>query len=297
MPWGFKDIATRYVKAPKTPWDGGLRLGFDLEADALLDAATKVHCIEITDIDSDTVASYGPTEISAALEHLARAAGLVAHNGQSYDLPLLKRLYGWAPTDGCVVRDTLVLARLIFPAVGDLDDIVTGMATARGGTGIGKLRGRHSIEAWGARLGIAKVGVDIEDWSVWTQEMQARCAADVQICKALWHFLQPDGYSKYAVELEHRTAEVCDAIETAGVPFDVAGAQRLADRLRVRRAELRGPLQAQFPGVNLNSNQQLIPLFESRGWRPSKRTEKTGQPKLGDEVLTSIAVISSGTYK
>jgi DNA polymerase I-like protein with 3'-5' exonuclease and polymerase domains len=293
MAWGFTDIAARYIKAPKTPWNGGLRLVFDLEADALLDAATTVHCICIADLDSDTTAEYGPdqNQISAALEHLARAAALVAHNGQAYDLPVLAKLYGWAPPAGCVVRDTLILARLIFPAVGDLDDIVTGIAKARGGTGIGQLRGRHSIEAWGQRLNLAKVGADLEDFSAWSQELQDRCAADVQICKALWQFLKPDGYSRYAIELEHRAAEVCEAIAAAGVPFDSAGAQRLTDRLRVRRAELRGPLRAQFPGVNLNSNQQLVPLFESRGWKPSKRTEKTGQPKLGDEVLTSIATL------
>jgi DNA polymerase I-like protein with 3'-5' exonuclease and polymerase domains len=248
-----------------------------------------VHCIVIIDLDAGTIIEYGPKDILAALEHLARAAVLAGHNIQNYDLPMLKKLYGWVPPAGCIVRDTLILSRLIFPAIGDLDDIVTGMAKARGGTGIGQLRGRHSIEAWGQRFGLTKVGADIEDFSVWSAALQERCVADTKICAALWHFLQPDGYSKYAVELEHRTAQVCEAIEAAGVPFDVAGAQRLADRLRVRWAELREPLQAQFPDVNLNSNQQLIPLFESRGWRPSKRTEKTGQPKLGDEVLSSIA--------
>ena len=37
--------------------------------------------------------------------------------------------------------------------------------------------------------------------------MQERCAGDVVICKALWRFLQPDGYSREAIELEHRAAD------------------------------------------------------------------------------------------
>ena len=62
------------------------------------------------------------------------------------------------------------------------------------------MRGRYSLEAWGARLGIPKIGTDIADWSRWTPEMQERCAGDVVICKALWRFLQPDGYSQQAIE-------------------------------------------------------------------------------------------------
>ena len=56
-----------------------------------------------------------------------------------------------------------------------------------------------------------KIGTEIEDWSRWTPDMQERCIGDVAICKTLWHFLQPDGYSQQAIELEHRAAVICDA--------------------------------------------------------------------------------------
>jgi hypothetical protein len=81
------------------------------------------------------------------------------------------------------------------------------------------LRGRYSIEAFGERLGIPKTGTDIEDWSQWTPEMQERCVGDVAICKALWRFLKPDGYSQDALALEHRVAPICDEITTTGVPL------------------------------------------------------------------------------
>jgi DNA polymerase-1 len=263
---------------------GSVRLVFDIEADNLVDLATKAHCIVIADLDNDHVNCYGPDEIEAALEHLARADYIVGHNISGYDLPLLRRLYDWAPATGCSVMDTLVASRLILPHIDDLDD----RAAAMGDPALEKLRGRYSLEAWGARLGIPKIGADIEDWSKWTPEMQERCAGDVAICKALWRFLQPDGYSKQAIELEHRVAVICNQITTAGVPFDIEAAERLRQQWTTRRAELEAQLLEQFPDTNLNSRAQIGVLLEARGWVPEKRTEKTGQPKIDDELLETL---------
>ena len=38
----------------------------------------------------------------------------------------------------------------------------------------------------------------------------------------------------------------------------------------------------------MNSRQQIGALLEARGWVPEKRTEKTGQPKIDDELLETI---------
>jgi DNA polymerase I-like protein with 3'-5' exonuclease and polymerase domains len=266
---------------------GRLRLAFDIEADGLVAEATKTHCIVVADLDSDQVDEYGPKRIAAALKHLARADYLAGHNISGYDLPLLHRLHDWAPAPGCTVIDTLVVSRLILPHLDDLDD----QAAAMGDPALGKFRGRHSLEAWGARLGIPKVGVDIEDWSKWTPELQQRCVGDVKICKALHRFLQPDGYSQQALELENRVAAICNQITTDGVPFDVEAAERLRRQWTARRAEVEAQLRQQFPGTNLNSRVQIGALLEARGWVPEKRTEKTKQPKIDDEVLEKLPAI------
>ena len=219
----FKRIAAHYIVAPAADWSGGLRLVFDIETDGLLDNATMVHCIVVGDLDHDEIHTYGPSEITAALEHLGRADYLTGHNICSYDLALLQRLHGWVPSPRCTVIDTLIAGRLIFPHITELDDRV-GATTKQS---LGKLRGRYSLEAWGARLGIAKTGTDIENWSAWSPEMQERCIGDVRICKALWHLLQPGGYSRRAMELEHRAAAVCDRITADGVPFNTHAAKRL----------------------------------------------------------------------
>lgn len=253
---------------------------FDIETDGLLDAATTVHCIVVADLDSDQVDEYGPEQIKAELEHLARADYLTGHNILTFDLPMLRRLHGWQPKADCVVVDTLVAARLILPNLSDLDDQAAGMGDPK----LGRLRGRYSIEAWGARLGIAKPGTN----SRWTPEMQQRCAGDVVIGKALWRFLQPDGYSQDALALEHRAAAICDEITTTGAPFDADAAAELHRQWAERRAALAAQLQQQFPGTKLSSRKQIGALLEARGWVPERRTEKTRQPKIDDELLETI---------
>jgi hypothetical protein len=248
----FRRLAAPFI-IPGTVKTNGLRAAFDIEADGLLDTVTKIHCIVVVDLDSNQVDEYGPGQITAALDHLKRARYLTGHNIQGYDLELLRRLHGWTPAADCIVIDTLVTARLILPNLADLDD----HAAAIGDKSFGKLRGRYSIEAWGERLGIPKTGTGIENWAEWTPEMQERCAGDTLICKALWRFLQPDGYSQDALALEHRVAAICDELTATGVPFDLAAAEQLRQQWTTRRAELEAHLLEQFPGVNLNSRLQL----------------------------------------
>jgi DNA polymerase I-like protein with 3'-5' exonuclease and polymerase domains len=282
----FTYLAARYI-VPAGTKSSGLRLAFDVEADELLDSASVAHCIVAINLHTDEVHEFGPKEIPAALEHLARADYLVGHNIAGYDLPLLHRLYNWAPASECVVVDTLVAGRLILPHIDDLDD----QAAAMGDPPLGKLRGRYSLEAWGARLSMPKTGTDITDFSKWSPELQARCVSDTVICKKLWQFLQPHGYSEQALTLEHRVGAICNQITADGVPFDIDAAERRRQQWTTRRAELEVQLLQQFPDTNLNSRAQIGALLEARGWVPEKRTEKTKQPKIDDEVLEGLPAV------
>jgi hypothetical protein len=282
----FKSIAAPYIIAPKTDMTGSLRLVFDAEADGLLDVATKVHCIVIENLDQDEVSVYGPTEIDAALAHLQRADCLISHNGIGYDLALLQRLHGWTPPPTCVIRDTLAIGRLALPDITALDDRVAGETGRKLGK---KLRGSYSLEAWGVRLGIAKIGTGIEVWKEYTPEMRDRCIGDAHLTKALWHFLKPDGYDQRAVDLEHRATFVCEGIKADGAPFDSTKAEQLAQQLTARRAVLKAKLDRQFPRVNLNSRTQLGAALVARGWAPEKFTEKKNEPSITDEILDDIA--------
>jgi hypothetical protein len=280
----FLRLASRYV-VPAIGKPEGLRLVIDIETDGLLEAATRVHCIVVADLDSNRVDRFGPDQIDAGLARLSKATVLVGHNVVGFDLPVLHQLHGWNTASGCVVVDTLIASRLVLANIADLDD----QAAAMGDSKLGKLRGRHSLEAWGARLGIPKVGNDIEIWTEFTPEMQERCAGDVLLTKALFQFLQPDGQPAAALALEHRVASICEQITADGIPFDREAAEQLQEQWTARRNELELRLQQQFPQVtNLNSRRQIAKLLEERGWIPEERTEKTGQPKIDDETLERI---------
>jgi DNA polymerase I-like protein with 3'-5' exonuclease and polymerase domains len=278
----FTDLAKSYAVPASAPAEGPRYL-FDTESDNLAATATKLHCIVAVNIDTDEVYQFGPDRILEGLALLTGARYLAGHNILAHDLPLLLRLHDWAPANGCVLVDTLITGRLVLPHVADLDDQVQAMK----GPKLGKLRGRHSIEAWGARLGIPKVGADITDWSAWTSAMQDRCIADVEINVALWRLLQPDGYSARALELEHQVAQVCGQITADGAPFDQEAAARLDKAWRDQLSELGAQLKEQLPGVKITSRQQLGKWLEEKGWQPTERT-KTGRPVLTDEMLETI---------
>jgi DNA polymerase I len=279
----FKRIARKFIISATAAKSAGLRAAFDIEANGLHDAA-KIHCIIIVDLDSDQIDEYGPDQIAAALEHLSRAVYLTGHNICGYDLPTLRRRYQWQPQPACTIVDTMIAARLILPNLDDIDDKVAALTKTKAG----KLRGRYSLEAFGMRLGIAKAGADITDFSKWTPELQARCVSDTIIAKRLWQLLQPDGYPAEALALEHSVAGICQCITTGGVPFTVKAAEQLRRQWIDQRAKLGAQLAQQFPETNLNSRKQLGALLEARGWVPEERTEKTKQPKITDEVLETI---------
>jgi DNA polymerase I len=280
----FRYLARPFICPASGNKPDGLRAVVDIEADGLLGTVRSIHCIVIGDLDSDQVDEYGPEQIDDALAHLARAAVLVGHNIASYDLEILRRLRGWTPPAGCKILDTLIAGRTILPNLEDLDD----QATAMGDPPLGKLRGRYSLEAWGIRLDHPKTGTEIEDWSRWTPEMQARCVGDVALCKKLFHFLNSDDYSQEALALEHRVAAICARITSDGAPFDREAALQLQEQWTARRADLARRLALQFPGTKLSSPTQIAKLLEARGWVPDQRTEKTGRPKIDDALLETI---------
>jgi DNA polymerase I-like protein with 3'-5' exonuclease and polymerase domains len=281
---------TRPFIIPANGHGEGLHLIFDLEADGLLETVTRVHCIVITDLGDARVHEYGPNHIGDALAHLARADVLIGHNIVGYDLPVLRKLHGWTPQPACRSVDTLIAARLILP---HLDRIDAEVAARTKDAAFGQVHGRYSLEAFGLRLGVAKIGAEIDDWSKWTPEMQARCVGDVVMCKRLWQFLQPDGYGREALELEHRVAAICNQITADGTPFDTDAAAQLRERWQERWAALEAQLYQQFPAVkNLNSRPQLAAMLEARGWKPERRTKKTKQPVINDEVLEALPQLS-----
>ena len=64
---------------------------FDVEADGLLDQATKIHCLSYTHDGKDYTTLY---DYSAMRDLILSQRGLIGHNIIRYDVPLLEKILG-----------------------------------------------------------------------------------------------------------------------------------------------------------------------------------------------------------
>lgn len=294
---------------------------FDIEANGFLNDATYIHCISIIDNDSPPVCYYG-NNISAALKHINSAEKLIGHNIIGYDLPLLKKLYGFTPRDSVAIRDTYIITQMLWPDIISKDLQSKKLPK--------KYWGSYGLRAFGYRLGMHKGS--IEDFSRFTQEMIDYCNQDVLITNKLWHMCLVKGASATAVELEMEFAHLAHLIQTRGIGFDTDKArelyltvssekdellQSLGSLVPPRIEELRTPQYWLDPGTNVKykkkgdassaarkslvrgpnkvreypfnpmSRQQVATFLMSRGWTPSEETP-TGKPKIDESVLIEI---------
>ena len=187
---------------------------FDIECDNFLAKVKKLHSLVLLDVDTGQMLSYafpGSSE-AEALVALEEADEIIGHNVIAFDIPVLQKLYpGFQPTGR--ITDTLVLSRLIH------SDMKTEDAPRLAAKTISpKLYGRHSLEAWGERLGLPK-GDYQGGFDNWSKEMQEYCEQDVRVTKKLLDYLKPDEYSPKAIQIEHEMTELCSDMEVEGWPF------------------------------------------------------------------------------
>ena len=294
-----------------------MKLAFDIETDGLIPDLTKIHCIVARDIDSSEEFRFDGTgdypSIKEGLELLSKADELWGHNIVNYDIPAIQKLVpGWVPP--ATQRDTLILSRLFFTDLLDRD------FRSRPTNMPGNLYGRHSLEAWGHRLGHHKseFGKSLEgDWSTYSPEMLEYCARDVEVSVALANTFVPKiAQYQWSIDTEHEIARIMSWQEQMGFPFDVRAAQALEGKLRLELDTLSDQMRETFIFVdggvmtpkrankvrhyfegasfcklrefNPTSRHHIAWAFEHhRGWEPKERTAG-GQPKIDDEILREI---------
>lgn len=218
---------------------------FDIETDGLLDATTKIHCICCKDWLTKETFSFRYDQMEEARVLLDSYDCLVAHNGLCFDAPVLEKLWNRAYR----VFDTLTAARLIWTDIADHDFSLI----RRRNLPVEfpkKLIGRHSLKAWGYRLGCYKgdYGETTEDaWAHWSQEMQDYCEQDVEVLEKLYATIVSKDYSPEALALEHEFQKVIFNQERMGVYFDKAKAIELYSSIASSRDSLFRELQEEFP--------------------------------------------------
>lgn len=161
-----------------------MTLIFDIETDGLYNDVTCIHCIGIYDEDTGQTIAYndqGSEEpITKAVQRLEDADRIIGHGIISYDLPVIKKFFPWFEPRGEVV-DTLLLSRLFRTDILKVDQKRKWAQMPL------QLWGRHSLEAYGYRLGEYKGCFGkTTDWKEWSQDMQDYMIQDVNVTKKLW---------------------------------------------------------------------------------------------------------------
>ena len=282
---------------------------FDLESDGLLAEATTIHCAVAKNLDSEEVVSFTPqTGFESFLTLLSQATLLVGHNLIGFDLPLIQKLYpSFSPS--AEIRDTLIMARLMMPDTLE-HDIRRKLPP--------KLHRKHSLEAWGQRLGLPK-GLH-QDFSAYSEEMLTYCIQDVEVTHHLWQYLTAHPWPEDSIVLEHAIAKIIFAQEHHGFSFDKDAAADFYADLVKKREELTAQLQETFKplwgnestfiprrdnsrfgykeGVPVQKGEWITFNPSSRdhiadrlktlyGWKPTVLTP-TGKPMVDSHILETL---------
>ncbi len=175
------------------------------------------------------------------------AAGVqlwIGHNCIGYDNPVLSSLLDFEiPLEKCI--DTYIISQLI-----DFS------------------RESHSIESYGQEFGIEKI--PFSDFSKYTQEMEAYCERDVDICERILTlhgkgFLPgSDKHWRRALITEQRMADVCRRLGHTGFGFDSVRSRVLLDRVINTLSDLDHKLKEEFP-PRLQLIREITPEYTKYG--------------------------------
>lgn len=304
-----------------------MRLVFDLETNAIdfsdgnfLPQIKEVLCMVTFDLDTHKVCKYydtdglrilGTRRIEEGIKEIKKADELIGHNIIQFDLPVLRKLFGFKPT--CRVHDTLVTSRTLYP----------------------DRTGGHSLEEWGSRLGYPKG--DHSDFTAFSEELLEYCERDVRLTVAVYDKLVQEygpekEYWAQAIELEHKVAEIIAEQERNGFyfnlpqarvyssqwkkeindgdvrvhavipkrvtngpvvskPYKISGdltsrCRQVVDSWGIDPSLLCGPFCAfRYEHVDLESKEKQKSVLKELGWQPVAYTP-AGGPKLDDSILS-----------
>lgn len=238
----------------------------DIETNGLLNDLTMIHCIVIRCVGTGIVHRYNSQGNADAMslkqglscieDAASKGSLIVGHNIIGFDHPAIKKIHPNFSIPEEQVYDTIVASRLIFPDLWDIDaSLVIKKNFPK------QLSNRHSLEAWGHRLGCHKgeyTGdtriADVKDrkrrkWEAWNPDMEAYCVQDTAVTEKLLSMLKGKNYSQEAVDMEHAVRWIISQQERYGFPFNVKAAVTLVARLTEERMQIEQQLSVAFPPI------------------------------------------------
>jgi len=259
-----------------------MRIALDIETNLSHDT---IWCCCTYNLDTKEVKAW--TEPQSFREFIKKATLIVAHNGISFDFPVLNKV--WKTTIRMSqVQDTLVMSRLSNPS----------------------REGGHSLANL-AKL-VNRTKKEYEDFEGGlTPEMVEYCKEDVTICGELYLYLLKElhGFSDQSIELEHKVQAIIARQEKHGFKLDTVKAQCLLGQWKRKLSDIEESLQSVFPPIvtqrfsektgkqlkddvevfNPGSRQQIAKRLIEKGWKPTKHTEK-GAVIVDESVLEGVDI-------
>ena len=163
----------------------------------------------------------------------------------------MKKVYPWFEYKG-KITDTLVISRMIWTNL--LSNDFAFQKKPKGKKFPPHLMGKHSLEAWGMRLGEWKgdyakqmKAEGLDPWKTWNPMMQEYCEQDVIVNEKFLNLILSKKFSAEAIELESQFLEIILEQEQNGVYFDVKAAEELYTSLIPIRESARQKCYGLFP--------------------------------------------------
>lgn len=279
------------------------RIALDIETNMAHDT---IHLCVTQDIDTGEVKVWKAQ--TGLWDYLKDATLIAAHNGISFDFPILNKL--WKTKIGLKqAYDTLVVSRLLEP-------------TRDGG---------HSLDAWGQTLGVKKLDYKATwQWMMNRREdyegecfdspldtlLEFYCRRDVRVLVDLCHRLFSDcdskGFSSDSVVLEHQVAAIINKQEKNGFKLDTIHATCLLAELKGKMSAINDKMQELYPPYEVErissktgkllkpetitfnpaSRQQICEKLMGLGWKPKKFTEPTANYPQGQAIVDEAVLMS-----
>jgi DNA polymerase-1 len=279
------------------------RIAIDIETNMAHDV---IHLAVTQDIDTGEVRVWkAPTGL---WDYLKDATLIAAHNGCSFDFPILNKL--WKTKIGLKqAYDTLVVSRLLEPT---------------------RLDG-HSLDAWGQTLGVKKLDYKATwQWMMNRNEaysgecfdapvdvlLEHYCLRDVSVLRSLFTHLETliedKGFSEESVGLEHQVASIVNKQEKNGFKLDTIHATCLLAELKGKMSAINDKMQDLYPPYEVErisektgkvlkpevvvfnpaSRQQIAEKLIGLGWKPKKFTEPTANYPQGQAIVDEAVLMS-----
>lgn len=192
-----------------------------------------IHCIVARNVNTGKVFRVNSNDMDKmgrGIRHLMEADELIGQNILDFDIPAIQNLYPWFKPLG-KLTDTKIMSQVMFPDIKPVDEQRWPILIRQG------LAGRHSLEAWGERLGEPKDAYvkwceenGIEDpWGQWSERQEDYCEQDTTTTYAMYLFLISEsntapGWDRETfdkiVQLEQDVFEVIRRQRVHGIGFD-----------------------------------------------------------------------------